>query len=81
MNAGKKVKDSGRSGFARNKLLGALGHVHNPFSTNSRKGHDVDDHRQDENAGDLRAMNLQVEITRAEASLVAYNLAARIQKS
>ena len=81
MTVRKEGKDSGRSGFTGNKLFGALGHVHNPFSANSQKDHDVDDYRQDENIGNLRAMNLQVEMIKAEAGLVAYNLVARIQKS
>ena len=81
MNAGKKGEGSGRSGLARNKLFGALGHVHNPFSIDSRRGHDAGDYRQDENLGNLRAMNLQLEMTKAEAILTAQNLVARIQKS
>jgi len=81
MNGGRKGEGSGRSGLTRNKLFGALGHVHNPFSMNSPRGHNVDDHRQDENIGRLRIMSLQVEITKAEAFLTAQNLVARIQKS
>jgi hypothetical protein len=81
MNAGRKGEDSSRSGLARNKLFGAFGHVHNPFSVNSRRGHDADDFRQDGTIGNLRTMSLLVEITRAEAILTAQNLVARIQKS
>lgn len=81
MNAGKKGEGSGRSDPARNKLLGALGHVHNPFSTNSHRDHDVEDHRQDESVGNLRTISLRVELMRAEAILAAQNLVARMQKS
>ena len=81
MNARKKGEDSGRSGLTKNKLFEALGHVHNPFSINSHKDHDVEDYKQDENIGNLRAVNLQVEMTKAEASLMAYNMVARLQKS
>ncbi len=81
MNAGEKGEGSGRSDPARNKLLGALGHVHNPFSTNSHRDHDVDDYRQDESVVNLRTISLQVEMTKAEAILTAQNFVARIQKS
>jgi hypothetical protein len=81
MNAAKKSEGSGASSLARNRLFGALGHVHNSFAVNSRRGHDVDDFRQDESIGNLRTLSLQVEITRAEAILAAQNLVARIQKS
>ena len=81
MNVGKKGEGSGRSDPARNKLFGALGHVHNPFSTNSQRDHDADDYRQIENLGNLRAMNLQLELTKAEAILTAQNFVARLQKS
>jgi hypothetical protein len=81
MNAGKRRKGSGRSDLARNGLFGALGHVHNPFSANSHRDHDVDDYRQDESIGNLKTMSLRVEVTRAEAILAAQNLVSRIQKS
>ena len=81
MNARKKGEDSSRSGLTRNKLFGALGHVHNPFSMNSHEDHDVEGCKQDANIGNLRAMNLQVEMTKAEAVLIAQNLIARFQKS
>ena len=81
MNVRKKGEDSSRSGLTRNKLFGALGHVHNPFSINSHKDHDVEDYKQDEIIGNLRAMNLQVELTKAEAILTAQNLVAHSQKS
>ncbi len=81
MKVGKKDESSGRSDLARNKLFGALGHVHNPFSTNSHGSRDVDDYRQDESIGNLRTVSLQVEMTRAEAFLTAQNLVWRIQKS
>jgi len=81
MNAGRKGEGSGRSVLSRNRLFGAFGHVHNPFSANSRRGHDVEDHGQDESIGDLRAISLQLEMTRAEAILTAQNLIARLQKS
>jgi hypothetical protein len=81
MNVGRKGEGSGRSGLTRNKLFGALGHVHNPFSVNSNRGHDVDDHGQEECIGALKLMSLQVEMTKAEAFLTAQNLVARIQKS
>ncbi len=81
MNAGKKGEGSGRSGLARNRLFGALGHVHNPFSINSHRNHDSDDYRQDKSLGNLRTMSIEVEMTRAEAFLTAQNLIARIQKS
>jgi hypothetical protein len=80
MNAGKKREDSGRPGLTRSKLLGAVGHVHNPFSM-SHKDHDVEDYRQDKNIGNLRAVNLQVEMTKAKAFLMAYNLVTRFQNS
>ena len=81
MNARKISKDSGRSGLTRNRLFGALGHVHNPFSMNLRRDHDAEDYRQDESIGNLRAMNLQVEMTKAEAILTAQRLIAQLQKS
>jgi len=81
MNARKKGEDSGRPGLTWSKLFGALGHIHNPFSMNSDKGHDVEDYKQGENIESLRAMNLKVEMTKAEANLMAYNLVARLQKS
>jgi hypothetical protein len=81
MSGGKKGRGSGRSDPARNKLFGALGHVHNPFSMSSRRNHDSDDCRQDESIGNLRAMSIQVEMTRAEAILTAQNFVSRIQKS
>jgi len=81
MNVRKKGEGSGRSGLARNRLFGAFGHVHNPFSMNPHRSHDVDDYRLDESIGDLRTMSLQVEMTRAEAILTAQNFVARIQKS
>ncbi len=81
MNVGKKGEGSGRSGFAWSKLFGALGHVHNPFSVNTHRDHDVDGYRQDERIGNLRAMSLQLEMTRAEAILTAQNFVSRIQKS
>jgi len=81
MNARKKGGDSGRSGLARSKLFGALGHVHNLFSVNLHKDHDVEGYTQDDCARNFRATNLQVEMLRAEANLMAYNLIARIQKS
>jgi hypothetical protein len=79
MNVGRKGKGSGRSGLARNKLFGALGHVHNPFSTSSRKDQD-DDYRRDDNVGTLRTIGLEVEMTKAEAIMIAQNLVARFQK-
>jgi len=81
MNARKKGEDSGRSGLTKNKLFGALGHVQNPFSTRSHKDHDAEDYKQYENIGNLRAIHLQVEMTKAEAKLMAYNLVAHLQKS
>jgi hypothetical protein len=81
MNVAKKSQGSGRLGLARNKLFGALGNVHNPFSVNSRRDRDAEDYRQDERMGNLRIMSLQVEMTKAEAFLTAQNLIARIQKS
>ena len=81
MNARKKGKDSGRSGLTRNKLFGALGHIHNPFSMNSHKHHGVEAYRQDENTGNLRAINFEVEMTKIEASVMAQNLIAHFQKS
>lgn len=81
MNAGKKREGSGKSGLSRNKLFGAIEHVHNPFSVNSRRDRDAEDYRQDERVGNLRIMSLQVEMTKAEAFLMAQNLIARIQKS
>jgi len=81
MNAGRRGKGLGESDPSRNKLLGALGHVHNPFSTNSHRDHDSDDYSQDDNFESLRTMSLQLEITKAEAILTAQNLVARIQKS
>jgi len=81
MKAGKKGEGSGRSGLHKNKLFGAFGHVHNPFSLNSHRSHNADDYRQDESTGNSRTMNLQVEMTRAEAFLTAQNLVSRIQKS
>jgi hypothetical protein len=81
MNARKKGEGSGKSSLTRNKLFGALGHVHNPFSTEPHRNHDSDDYRQDENIGNPKTMSLEVEMTRAEAFLTAQNLVARIQKS
>ena len=80
MNMRKKGGDTGKSDLA-SKLLGTFGHVHNPFSMDSRKDHDVEVSKQDSSAGDFRTMNLQVEMTKAEANLVASSLFARIQKS
>ena len=81
MNVRKKGKDSGTSGFTWNKLFGALLHAHNPFSMNSHKDCDVEDYKQDENIGNLKAVNLQAEMTKAKADLMAYNLVAHLQKS
>jgi hypothetical protein len=81
MNARKRSKDSGRSGLTRNKLFGALGHVHNPFSMNSHKDHDAEDYKQDENIGNLRAMSFEVQLTKLEASMMAQRLIAQFQKS
>ncbi len=81
MNVERKIEGLGRSGLVRNKLFGAFGHVHNPFSMNSHRGHNVDDHRQDESTGNLKTMRLEVEMTRAEAFLTAQNIVARMQKS
>jgi len=81
MNAGRKREGSGSSGPSRNKLFGAFGHIHNPFSINSHRGHDADNYRQNESIGNLRAMSLQIEMTKAEAILTAQNLVSRIQKS
>ena len=81
MNAGRKGEGSGRSGLSRNRLFGAFGHVHNPFSIKPRRNHDSDGYRQDESIGNLKTLSLEVEITKAEAFLTAQNLVARIQKS
>ena len=81
MNVRKKGEDAGRSGLTRSKLIGALEHVHNPFSMNLRKGHDVEGYTQDESIRNIGATNLQVEMSRAQANLMAYNLISRIQKS
>ncbi len=77
----RKGEASSRSGLAWNNLFGAFGQVHNPFSTKSHRDHDVEDYKLNENIGYLRAMNLQAEITKAKASLMAYNLVAILQKS
>jgi hypothetical protein len=81
MNARKKGEGSGKSSLTGNKLFGALGHVHNPFSINSNGDHGSDDYRLDKSLGNLRTMSLEVEMMRAEAFLTAQNLVARIQKS
>jgi len=81
MNARKKGEGSGKSILTKNKLFGALGHVHNPFSIKPRRNHDSDDYRQDESIGNPKTLSLEVEITKAEAFLTAQNLVARIQKS
>ena len=80
MNARKKSVDAGRSGLTKSKLLGAVGHVHNPFSM-SHKDRAGEDYKLETNIGHLRTVTLQVEMSRAEAFIAAYNLVARFQKS
>ncbi|HKZ94032.1 MAG TPA: hypothetical protein VJ249_05570 [Candidatus Bathyarchaeia archaeon] len=81
MKVRKRGKDSGGSGSAKNKLFGAIGHVHNPFSANSRRAHGVEAYRKDENVGELRAVDFEAEMKKIEASAIAQNLVARFQKS
>lgn len=81
MNAGKKGEDSSRSGLTRNRLFGAFGHVHNPFSTNSHRSHGVEAHRNDKNTGELGVMDFEVEMAKIEAGIMAQTLIAHIQKS
>jgi hypothetical protein len=81
MNAGKKGEDSNRSGLTRSRLFGAFGHVHNPFSTNSRRTHGVEAYRKDESSGALGVMDFETEMAKIEAGIMAQNLIARIQKS
>jgi len=81
MNARKKGGDAGRSGLAMSKLFEALGHVYNPFSIDFHKDHGVEGYKQDESVRNLRALNLHVEMAKAEASFMTCNLIARIQKS
>ncbi len=81
MNVRKKGKDSNGSGLAKNKLLGAIGHVHNPFSTSSGKAHSVEAYRKDENAGELKIVDLEAEMSRIEAGIMAQKQIVRFQMS
>lgn len=81
MNVRKRDKDSGGSGLTKNKLFGAIGNAHNPFSMNSRKAHDVETYRKYENAGELKVLIFEAEMSRIQASIVAQNLIAYFQRS
>jgi len=87
MNSRKRGKDSGRSGLTRNRLFGAFGHVHNPFSMNSHKDHGVEACKQDETIENLayalenlRTTSVEAELTKFQANVIAQNLVSRFQK-
>jgi len=88
MNLRKRSKDSGRSDLTRNRLFGALGHVHNPFLIDSHKHHGVAAYKQDETIENLthalenlRTTSFEAELMKFQASVIAQNLVARFQKS
>jgi len=82
MNARKKGDDLGRSGFLRNTLFGIIGYVRSPFSTNSDRTHGVEAYRFDEKTRkELETAYFDAEMSRIQASIVAQNMIARLQKS
>jgi len=81
MNVRKRSKDSARSGLTGNRLFGALGHIHNPFSIDSDKSHGFDTYQCDENIRKSEAKDIEVELAKAKVSIMTQNLIARFQKS
>lgn len=81
MNGRKEGADSNRSGLTRSKLFGAFGHVHNPFSRNSRGAHGVEAYRKHNDMGELGVTDFEAEMTKIKAEIMAQNLIARFQRS
>jgi len=80
MNARKKGEDSGRSGLTWNRLLGALGHIHNPFSMDSDISHGFDTYQCDMNIGKSEAKDIEVELAKAKVTIMSQDLIAHFQK-
>jgi len=71
MNLRRKGEDTSRSGFARNKLFGILGNVHDLFSMSSNETCEFEPCLYDENARKLvEAALLEVELGKAEAQKI-----------
>ncbi len=82
MNEQKRQKDSGKSGLAKSRLFGAIGHVHNPFSLNSKDSQEAEAEKQYRSAQrELKIINLEAEMLKAEAGVMAARLIAHFQKS
>jgi len=68
MNLRRKGEDTSRSGFARNKLFGIIGNVHDLFSMDSNETHEINLCLYDENTRKLvEAALLAAELGTVEA--------------
>ncbi len=82
MSEQEKRRDSRKSDLAKSRLFGAIGHVHNPFSLHSKDSRRTEAKKYNQSVqGEFKTINLEAEMSKAEAGVMAARLIAHFQKS